>query len=231
MKSQILTQTADMPTADARAQQLINLKTQIVEKSGDVDLASAALEGILAVKDQLVVRGGQFTDALQTAERLLGMRDRLAENAPKTDAAERSATKMIEVQKKLAGAHPDLADSIKSIETMIDFQHEFEKQVRSLDGMRRNLMDFIMMENTVAQAVRMLQPILELGNLRHLNEEQLRQIARSISESGSTKLSKNDSDRAPSRPPLNLGPTQYNHDERIEIPKNEDSVPWPSEAE
>jgi hypothetical protein len=230
LKSQILTQTADMQTADARAQQLINLKSQIVEKSNDIDLASTALEGILAVKDQLVVRGGQFSDALQIAERLLGLRDRLAENAGKSEAAEKSATRMIEVQKKLAGTHPNLADSIKSIETMIDFQHEFEKQVRSLEGMRRNLMDFIMMENTVAQAVRMLQPILELGNLRHLNEEQLRQIARSISESESTKVSKNDSGRAPSRP-LNLGPSQYNHEERSDAPKIEDSVPWPSEAE
>jgi len=231
LKTQILTQTADMPTADARAQQLINLKSQIVEKTGDVDLASTALEGILAVKDQLVVRGGQISDALQIAERLLGLRDRLAANSVKNDAAERSAAQMIAVQKKLEVARPNMAESIKSIETMIDFQHEFEKQVRSMDGMRRNLMDFILMENTVAQAVRMLQPLIELGNLRHLNEDQLRQIARSLSESDSTKVSKNDSGRGPSRPPINLGPSQYNREEKIDAPKIEDSVPWPSEAD
>ena len=230
LKTQIINQAADMPTADARTQQLINLKSQIVEKTTDIDLASSALEGVLAVKDELVVRGGQISEALQIAERLLGLRDRLAANSIKNDAAERSASQMIAVQKKLAGAHPNLADSIKSIETMIDFQHEFEKQVRSLDGMRRNLMDFIMLENTVAQAVRMLQPLLELGNLRHLNEDQLRQIARSISEGDATKVSKNESGHGPGRP-INLGPSQYNRDEVIDAPKVEDSVPWPTDAE
>jgi hypothetical protein len=100
--------------------------------------------------------------------------------------------------------------------------------------MRRNLMDFIMMENTVAQAVRMLQPLIELGNLRHLNEDQLRQIARAISQSDSAKMSKNESGRGPSRP-MNLGPSQYNReenrDEKIDAPKTEDSVPWPNEAD
>ena len=66
-------------------------------------------------------------------------------------------------------------------------QHEFQKQIRSLDSMRRTLMDFILMENTFVRAVRVLQPLLELGNLRHLNEDQLRQIARAMSESQSRR--------------------------------------------
>ena len=76
----------------------------------------------------------------------------------------------------------------------------------------------------------MLQPLLELGNLRHLNEDQLRQIARSISEGDATKVSKNESGHGPGRP-INLGPSQYNRDEVIDAPKVEDSVPWPTDAE
>ena len=202
-----------------------------MNKTGDLHAATAAVEGLLAVKDQLVARGGHIADALQNAERLLGLRDRLAENSVKTDAAERSAARMMDVQKKLAGEIPNLAESIKSVETLIDFQHEFQKQIRSLDGMRRSLMDFVLMENTVTRAVRMLQPLLELGNLRHLNEDQLRQIARSISDSQSTRLSKNDSGHGPGRPESALGPSQYNRDEPLDGPRGEDSVPWPSEPE
>jgi hypothetical protein len=231
LKTQILSQTTDLPIADARAQQLINMKSQIVDKTNDVDLATSIVEGMLAVKDQLVVRGGEIADAQQNAERLLGLRDRLANNSATTDIAEKSAARIIEIEKKLSVQKPDLAESIKSIEALIDFQHDFQKQARSLDAMRRSLMDFILMENTIARAVRMLQPILELGNLRHLNEDQLRQIARSISEGQSTRLSKNDSEHGPSRPASSLGPSQYNHDEPVDSPRGEDSVPWPSEPE
>lgn len=231
LKSQIVSQTEDLSTAAARAKQLVDLKSQIVDKTGDIHSATAAVEGLLAVKDQLVVRGGHIADARQNAERLLGLRDRLAENSAKTDAAEHSAARMMEIQKKLAGEIPNLAESIKSVETLIDFQHEFQKQIHSLDSMRRSLIDFVMMENTVTRAVRILQPLLELGNLRHLNEDQLRQIARSISENQSTRLSKNDSDHGPSRPQSALGPSQYNREEPLDAPRGEDSVPWPSEPE
>jgi hypothetical protein len=231
LKTQILAQTEDLSTAGARAKELLELKSQIMDKTGDLDSATTAVEGLLAVKDQLVVRGGQIADARQNAERLLGLRDRLAENPAKIDAAERSAARMIEVQKKLAGESPNLAESIKSVETLIDFQHEFQKQIHSLDGMRRSLMEFVLMENTVTRAVRMLQPLLELGNLRHLNEDQLRQIARSISENQSTRLSKNDSGRGPSRAASVLGPSRYNHDESLDPAQNEESVPWPTEPE
>ena len=43
-------------------------------------------------------------------------------------------------------------------------------------------MEIVLLENTVARAVRMLQPLLELGNLRHLNDDELRQVARSIAD-------------------------------------------------
>lgn len=231
LKTQVLSQTEDLSTAAARAKQLVDLKSQIVEKTGDLDAATTAVRGLLAVKDQLVVHGGHISEAQQSAERLLGLRDRLAENSVKTDAAEHGAARMIEIQKKLAAEIPNLAESIKSVETLIDFQHEFQKQIRSLDGMRRSLMDFVMMENTVTRALHILQPLLELGNLRHLNEDQLRDIARSISENQSTRISKNDSGHGPSRPEPALGPSQYNRDEPVEGPRGEDSVPWPIEPE
>jgi myosin heavy subunit len=231
LKTQVLSQTEDLSTAAARAKQLVDLKSQIVEKTGDLDAATTAVRGLLAVKDQLVVHGGHISEAQQSAERLLGLRDRLAENSVKTDAAEHGAARMIEIQKKLAGEIPNLAESIKSVETLIDFQHEFQKQIRSLDGMRRSLMDFVLMENTVTRALHILQPLLELGNLRHLNEDQLRDIARSISENQSTRISKNDSGHGLSRLEPALGPSQYNRDEPVDGPRGEDSVPWPIEPE
>jgi hypothetical protein len=97
--------------------------------------------------------------------------------------------------------------------------------------MRRSLTEIVLMENTVSRAVSMLQPLLELGNLRHLNEDQLRQIARSISETQSTRLSKNEAGRGPLRKEPTLGPSHYNPDDSLDRLQNDDLVPWPTEPE
>jgi hypothetical protein len=233
LKTQILSQSTDVSTAGARAQQLVDLKTNLVDKTNNLDSAKKAVDGLLSMKDQLVNHGDHIADARQNADRLLGLTERLADSSVKTMAAEKGVALMIEVQRKLAGEDTNLAESIKSVETLIDLQHDFQKQIHSLDGMRRTLMDFILMENTFVRAVRVLQPLLELGNLRHLNEDQLRQIARAMSESeSSTQISKNETGHGPNRPQPVLGPSQYNHDETLDdSSRNEDSVPWPVEPE
>jgi hypothetical protein len=237
LKSQILNDTENAEDLTGRTKQLIDLKNLILQESDDLDAAAESVDGLLGLKDQVVVRGGGIADAQQNAERLLSLRDRLAdkENIAKVEAAEKSATRLLEIHKKLADKNPDLVDAVKSVETLIDIQHEFQKQIRSLDGMRRNLMEIVLMENTVARAVRLLQPLLDLGNLRHLNEDDLRQIARSLSEQNATRLSNKESVRDSSRAgEPSLGPSQYNmeqksEEKKSETPRAEDSVPWPVE--
>jgi hypothetical protein len=100
--------------------------------------------------------------------------------------------------------------------------------VRSLEGIRRGLMEFVLMENTIARAIRTLQPLLELGNLRHLDEEQLRHIARSMSAQQSTQIGKNEAERVPaSKDSRNASP---NRGENSDAPRNGDMVPWPLET-
>ena len=92
-------------------------------------------------------------------------------------------------------------------------------------------MDFVLMENTLTRSIRVLQPLLELGNLRHMSDEQLRQIARSMSESQATRMSKNEPANAPIRPQSAMGPSQDKHDDAIEDGDSENAVPWPVEPE
>jgi hypothetical protein len=230
LKTQILGHTEDLAAAANRAKGLLEIKDQLLEQTSDLDAASAAVEGLLSLKDQVVMRGGNIADAQQNANRLLGLRDRLAEKAPQNDAADRTATQLLQIQKKLTGEKANLPDALKSIETLIDIQHEFQDQVHSLDGIRRGLMEFVMMENTVARAVRTLQPLLELGNLRHLDDEQLRQIARSISAQQATRIGKNDAERVPAGKETASGAQPSNRSENVGVPRTGEVVPWPTES-
>lgn len=227
LKAQMLGHTENLATANARAKALLEMKDQILDRTADLDAANAAAKGLLALKDQVVNRGGNIADAQQNVNRLLGLRDRLAEKGPQIDAADRTATQLMQMQKKLVGEKANLADALKSVETLIDIQHEFQDQVRALDGIRRGLMEFVLMENTVARAVRTLQPLLELGNLRHLDDEQLRQIARSISAQQATRIGKNDAERVPSS--KDAAPVRPRN-ESVDTPRSGEAVPWPTES-
>jgi hypothetical protein len=230
LKTQILGHTENLATAANRTKALLEMKDQLLDQTADLDAANTAAEGLLALKDQMVIRGGNIADAQQNVNRLMGLRDRLAQNAPQTEAADRSATQLIQMQKKLVGEKANLPDALKSVETLIDIQHEFQDQVHSLDGIRRGLMEFVLMENTVARAVRTLQPLLELGNLRHLDDEQLQKIARSISAQQATRIGKNEPERAPARKDAAPTPSPRNRSENLDTPRNGEAVPWPTES-
>jgi hypothetical protein len=111
---------------------------------------------------------------------------------------------------------------------MIDIQHEFQDQVHALDGIRRGLMEFVLMENTVARAVHTLQPLLELGNLRHLDQEQMRQIAKAISAQQATQIGKAEPERVPAGKDGATNPRRQN--ENGDASRSSAGVPWPTES-
>jgi hypothetical protein len=86
----------------------------------------------------------------------------------------------------------------------------------------------VLMENTVARAVRTLQPLLELGNLRHIDDEQLRQIARSISAQQATRIGKNDTERVPAS--KDAAPAASPRPQNADAPRTGEVVPWPTES-
>jgi hypothetical protein len=230
LKTQIIKQTEDLATTNQRAKSLLEMKNQILQQTSDLDAAAAAAAGLLKLKDQVVARGGNIGDAQQNVDRLLGLRDKLAANASQNEAADRSASLLIQLQRKIIGEKANLADAVKSIETLVDIQHEFQDQVRQLDGIRHGLMEFVMMENTVARAVHALQPLLELGNLRHLNEEQLQQIARSMGAQQATRIGKNESERGPATPASPSVTGQRGQSENLDAPRAGEAVPLPPES-
>jgi hypothetical protein len=122
---------------------------------------------------------------------------------------------LIQMQRRIAEL-PSLSDAMESLDLLIAFQEEFIDQIQILGDMRTNLVEFAILESTIAKALRSLQPLLELGNLKRMSNAELRSAARSVLEERTTRLI--------NRP----------HDERLSHeskPEKEASVPKPSEAE
>ena len=91
-----------------------------------------------------------------------------------------------------------VADAVQTLELLGGFQEEFVSQIQVLSEMRRNLVEIGLMETTVSRVSRLMKPLVELGNLRRLSDDELRQAARSILEGRTaTRLSKNSMESRP----------------------------------
>jgi len=89
----------------------------------------------------------------------------------------------------------NIADAVQTLEVLSGFQDEFVSQSQVISEMHRSLMEISLMESTLTKVSRMMKPLVELGNLRRLNEDELRSAARLIlDQRTATRLSKNSTD-------------------------------------
>lgn len=216
--------------ADARSAlgDFIDLKDSILEESADLESAQLSADHLFDLKDELVIRGGNTHAARSNARRLMGIRDALAE-ADGTESAQANLSMLLSMKDNLSGRTSEVAAAIETLEILTDFHGELVAQVDSLQGIRRDLMEIALLESTVGRAVRIIQPLVQLGNIRRLNEDDVREAARTILErrtaSATTRISRGT--RRSGRPAVGNVDLYEGSNESM----NEGLVPWPLEAE
>lgn len=195
---------ARIADADAALAQLADLNERVATASGRIDAACVALDGLQRVQDRLIGAGdqaeaahssaaslvmlqdtiagaGQIDAAAQNAEQLIELQDALvADQRLHLEQASRNIDELIRLQSAIAGQTEQIADSIDSLELLSDFQSEFHGEVSQLEGLRRQMMELILLETTISRALKTLEPLTELSNLRRLDDDEVRSIARDI---------------------------------------------------
>ena len=201
-----------MPQAQAAVQQMGSLQAELREQSTGMNDAWLGLRGLTMLKTGLL-NGAQYVELAQAiGDQLLTMQQKLAEQAHGSDVALNRVHQLLEVNAALnrhdlnvqsaqenlnslrtlqqdLNELPSLARSIESLEMLSGFHEEFIDQIQLLGSMRRSLMEIGLMESSVARAVRMLQPLLELGNVRRMSDDELRSAARVILHDRNARLS------------------------------------------
>ena len=188
LKQTLVEQAEGLSEARQTASGLIALKSTIHQESDDLESAREAADELLVLKDQLVVRGAGTHTASQNADRLFTLRDRLAStDGAQLETAETNLGGLIEMQGRLAAETDQLADALLMIETISDLQQELKRHVSAFQGIRRDLVELMLLENSIAQAVRVVEPLISLSNLRRLNPEDVRAAARDMLERRQTR--------------------------------------------
>lgn len=192
IKKQIVEGGQDAPTAAINAGELVALKKQIIEGGQDVPTAAISAGELVALKDQVVAHGGDTAAAKAQVDKLFGLQDQLSAHSSDMTPAFTALDGLLEIKEKLHNQTPEVADAMQNLEILSDFQDEFAERIRSLGAMQQSLMEIVMMETTVARVAKVIEPLLQISNVRRLGDGELRDAARMILEKRSaTRISKN----------------------------------------
>jgi len=189
LKESVLNQSKDLAKAQQGFTQFVDLKNFIQQESDDVAEATQSTGKLLALKESIVLRGGNTESARKTSERLLGLRDQLIDQEQKTKTAQVSLDHLVSLQKQLTENSDQIVDAIQSFEILTNLYDQLQMQVKSVSGLRRDLMEIVLMESTISRAMKILEPLVQLSDLRRLSQSEIRDAARTVMESRSSRLS------------------------------------------
>ena len=155
--------------------------TRLQGVADDLDQAHDQIEQLVELRDA-ILHGGEDTDeARATLDQLVLLQDSLNTHASDVAVADKNLSTLLALGESLRTRSDDIASAVESVEVLADLQRDIHEHVRSLSGMRRELMEVVLLQSTVARVVRILGPLSELADLRRLSATEIRAAARSIS--------------------------------------------------
>ena len=217
IKNDVFNESNDVAAAHEAARNMIALKSDINEKSEGLETAKQNAEELFTLKDAVVSQGGNTESAFANTERLFTLRDALIAETD-LDSAEGNLNQLVEIQDTLNRQTAEVADAVDTLEVLTDLNDELQTQVITIDGMRKSLLDVVLMESTVRKVAGILEPLAELSNLRRLSSADMREAARVIMDQRTSRVASRPADSASkSAPKLKLNDVELFTDE---LPKD-----------
>ena len=180
LKDRAAAESAGLGLATSVVNQWSQIQGHLIAAEGQTCDARRISDELISLEQDLVSRASDQSAARSALEGLVEIRQRLDAQAPDLAAAHDRAESLILLKDKILAQTANLAEAIETLELTTDLQEQLEKAVRSFQGMRHAVIEIMAFEPTVEKALLALQPLTALGNLRHLNGGELREVARTI---------------------------------------------------
>lgn len=181
LKNEIFNESSNVDFARDAARQLIAVKNELNATSADIGAAQTSADDLITLKDTIADMGGNTETAFKNTGKLFGLRDTLNSDMD-LDGAEESLETLVQIQSDLNGQGRNVVDALETLEVLTNLSDELQAQVDSIGGMRKSLLDIILMESTVKKAVQVVKPLTELSNLRRMSDSDVREAAKTIME-------------------------------------------------
>jgi len=150
--------------------------------TSDLQLAHDQVSQLAALRATILAGGEDTERARVTLDDLVTLQDTLNTHSSDVDVARKNLNRLLTLEESLRSRSEDIASAVEALEVLTDLQRDIRQHVESLGGMRRDLMEVVLLQSTVARVVNMVGPLTELTQLRRLSAEDMREAARLIGE-------------------------------------------------
>ena len=196
----------------ATVQELISLKDAVVANSAKTEKATKVVADSISLHNQLASAASTTAEAIHSSAQLLAIGSELRASNDEIDLAKQTLSEMRSLHKQIddeasnvataqlkvdsllsmkdsiIAETGNLADAIETLELTNDLTNRFQNASVTFEHMRRWMVEVVTMESILKRAQDALEPLTEIGNLRHLNVDQLRAVARNMSRGYETKV-------------------------------------------
>ncbi|MDA1231279.1 MAG: hypothetical protein O2856_10940 [Planctomycetota bacterium] len=193
LTQRMVAQSEELKIASAKFDEFVGLANSIRVASVDLDSAKATAAEMSILKEQLLASGEQMDVAQENVRVLVAMNDTLSGESLKLDVSRNNLDSLVAMGTTLSCQSQQVGEAIQNLEIMDDFRTELAGHVKSLEGVRRTMMDIAMMESTLGRVAQVIEPLTQIGNLRRLSNDEMREAARVILDRRVTRFSQSDS--------------------------------------
>jgi hypothetical protein len=192
LKNSLLTDSDELERAQSVARQWASTQEQLAEAESQAQAARRTSLELMGLADELVCRGETST-AQAALDNLAGIRQRLDDQGTGIDLAGQRLDQLVDLKNRTIDQTRDLGQATESLELMADVHEQLGKIAASFGRMRHWIVEILAFEPAFTRAMRTLQPLTELNNLRRMNPTELRQVLRSLDNRSDTQWTGTDS--------------------------------------
>ncbi|MFV0444858.1 MAG: hypothetical protein ACK5Q5_14900 [Planctomycetaceae bacterium] len=210
LQQRLTEQNASLPAALAAVESTIGLQQSLADINADSAAAGEQAQQLIDLARGLnTVDPQAIAEASDRASDLLAMQDLLADaEALRLKQAENNLRQLLGSHASLVRSTPEIAAAAENLELLTAFQSELNDQIQSLVAVRKDLNEVALLRDTIVRVAEAMQPLAELSNLRRLDADQVRAMAREILERRTAQVLPTDvrtEKVGPSSPLLDIG--------------------------
>lgn len=186
---------AEQETARQAAETFAEIRQLHKDMVAGADQAAQARdagEQLVAIKEAILC-GNDFERperAREVLDELIKIRERLYGQADSLAAAQAGLDGLLSLKDQVLAQTGDLADAVETLELTSDLHNQLEDAMRQFEGVRRWLVEIVLIEPTVERTMNALKPLADLANLRRLSPVELRQAAKIVAGERSARFAK-----------------------------------------
>lgn len=192
LTQRMVAQSEELKVASLRFDEFVSLANAIKAEPADLETAKTTIAALNTLKDLAVASGEKLEVAQENTRTLVAMNETLSSNNLKLDASLKNLDSLVALGTTLSQQSENVAEAIQNLEIMDDFRTELAGHVKSLEGVRRTMMEIAMMESTLGRVAQVVEPLTQIGNLRRLSDDEMREAARVILDRRITRFSQSD---------------------------------------